>query len=609
MPNTCSILRQILLPVLLLGLQGIALGQYALEMPREVGWQFSIQQHLQALASDSMEGRRTGTAGNIKAANYIRDRFMESGLQMVQGKGMEGYFNPFEYTIGVQAEPGNKGSIVRTANGRKDTTHLVMDRNFTPLGFTGPGPVEGDIVFVGYGISAPDLNYDEYAGMNVEGKIVLMLRHSPDGTNPHGDFATHSAFARKVIAAREHGAAGIIFVDSPADGDILIPLRLDRSFTNAGIVAVSVHASVFADMRDARGRTLAQMQRDMDSTRTPTSFAPAGYRAVLAPAVRVLRASVPNVIGLLPGNDPKLREEFVVLGAHFDHLGRGGEGSLKPGDTAIHYGADDNASGTAGLIVLADYFAKTRSNGRSIIFTAFNGEEEGLLGSAAMVANPPFPLNKVVAMINMDMIGRLDSSKLVVYGIGTSPDFRGVLDSINDKERLTLRMVEDGYGPSDHTSFYLKDIPVLAMFTGTHVDYHRSSDTWDKINYPGAADILNFTANIMHWLSHHPERLAFIKTQNNATRSGTGFRVYVGTIPDYAYEGKGLRLSGVSPGGPAEKAGLREGDILIKMGPKTINNIYDYTYALGEFRPKEKVELEFLRDGISNKVMVELGTR
>lgn len=608
MPNFCSALRRIILPVFLIGFQGIALGQYPLELPGKVSWQFTIQEHLRALASDSMEGRRTGTAGNIKAANYIRDHFMRAGLQMPQGKGMEGYFNPFEYTIDVQADPGNKGVIVRSVHGRKDTTHLVMNQNFTPLGFTGPGNVAADIVFVGYGISAPDLKYDEYEGVNVEGKIALMLRHSPDGTNPHGDFATHSSFARKVIAAREHGAAAIIFVDSPSDGDILIPLKLDRSFTNAGIAAVSVHASVFADMRDARGRTLAQMQRDMDSTRTPTSFAPAGYSAVIATAVRVLRATVPNVIGILPGNDPKLREEFVVLGAHFDHLGRGGEGSLKPGDTAIHYGADDNASGAAGLIVLADYFARMRSNGRSIIFAAFNGEEEGLLGSAAMVAHPPFPLEKVVAMINMDMIGRLDSNKLIVYGIGTSPGFKGLLDSINNN-RLSLRMVDDGYGPSDHTSFYLKDIPVLAMFTGTHTDYHRSSDTWEKINYTGAADILDFTADIMNWLTHSPERLAFTKTQNNATRTGTGFRVYVGTIPDYAYEGKGLRLSGVSPGGPAEKAGLREGDILVRMGPKTINNIYDYTYALGEFRPKEKVELEFLRDGASKTTMVELGTR
>lgn len=607
-----AISRFSLLSLLVVGLASVGRAQLAMEPSRTLVWEKQLQSYIKALASDSMEGRRTGTRGNMIAARYISDRFAEFGLVRPQGKGMEGYFHPFEYTTGIDAGERNSASLWPEGNSRQATNpqrmELEMGKDFVPLGFSEAGTVSGEIVFVGYGIAAPELNYDDYAGIDARGKIVLMMRYSPDGTNPHGEFASHAAFARKVIVAREHGAAGMIVIDPPADDDALVPMRLDRSFTNAGIVAVSMRGSIFDYLRDPRGRRLAQVQRAIDSTKSPASFVAPGEHAALTVSLKVLKAMVPNVVGILPGADPKLREEFVVIGAHFDHLGRGGEGSLGTGDSSIHYGADDNGSGTAGLLALAEHFARTHSNRRSIIFAAFNGEEEGLLGSAALVANPPFLLDKVIAMINMDMIGRLDSNALVVQGIGTSPVWRGVVDSINHG-RFDLSLMDDGYGPSDHTSFYLKEIPVIFFFTGNHRDYHRPSDTWEKINYPGTARVIDLVADITDWLTAYPERLPFTKTQNSAARSSMGFRVYVGTIPDYAYDGKGVRLSGVAQGGPAEKGGLQEGDIIIRMGTKEINNIYDYTYALGEFRPKQHVEIEFLRAGSSKTATVELGSR
>ncbi len=574
-------------------------------------WKEKLQRHIRYLASDSLEGRRTATAGNRAAAEYIARQFASFGLDSLAGDGFSGYRNLFSYPVGLQVGERNRAKLMREIGGRADSVRLAIGQDFNPMGFSDIGRVAGDLVFVGYGLSVSEQGYDDYQGVDADGKIALMMRGSPDAANPHGEFGLHATFARKIITAREHGVVGIIFIDPPIYADSLPPRpTLDRNFLHSGIVAIAARSSLFADLRDAQGRTLAELQALIDSTKKPASFAPKGYAAVLRSDVITVRSMVENVVGVLPGNDPALRNEYVVVGGHFDHLGRGGEGSLYRGhDSAIHYGADDNASGTAGMLMLAEKYAKSRSNARSIIFVGFNGEEEGLLGSAALVANAAFPVDKITSMINMDMIGRLDSNTLIVYGFGTSPSWKGLFDSLNAGDRFTLKRIDDGYGPSDHSSFYRKNIPVVFFFTGLHADYHRPSDTWEKINYDGMVRLLDMAGESLHWLSNRKERLQFTKTETNAVRANTGFRVYVGTVPDYAFEGKGLRLSGVSDGGPAAKAGLQEGDIIVRMGTKEINNIYDYTYALGEFRPKEHVEVEFLRGEEKKTVMVELSSR
>lgn len=606
--NRITPFRFLLLPlVLLAGIQG-AHAQRAGNDPGRGWWKDRLVAHIKYLAGEELEGRRTASGGNKTAAEYIIREFKNYGLVPLAADGFSGYTHSFSYPVGLKVGKGNELTIVRE---KEKPVRLEPGRDFNPMGFSEAGEVKGDLVFVGYGIVSEEMKYDDYAGVNTDGKIVLVMRGSPDPDNPHSHFGAQESYARKVIVAREHGAAGIIFIDPPSqDKRSLQEPALDRNFLHSGIVAAIARDTVFAALRDSQGRSIAELQERIDATRQPASFAPPGYGVILKTDVELSREMVPNVVGVLPGNDPKLRDEYVVIGAHFDHLGHGGEGSLYGGTMLkIHYGADDNASGTAGMMLLAEHYAKSRSNGRSIIFMAFNGEEEGLLGSSAIVAEKGFPADRVAAMINMDMIGRLDSNTLVVYGIGTSPSWKGLIDSLNAGDRFTLKQISDGYGPSDHTSFYRKDIPVLFFFTGLHPDYHRPSDTWDKINYDGMVQVLGMVQESADWIASRSGRLQFTKTETNATRANTGFRVYVGTIPDYAFEGKGLRLSGVSEGGPAAKAGLQEGDIIVKMGPKEINNIYDYTYALGEFRPKEKVEVEFLRGEETMKATVELASR
>jgi Zn-dependent M28 family amino/carboxypeptidase len=326
--------------------------------------------------------------------------------------------------------------------------------------------------------------------------------------------------------------------------------------------------------------------------------------------VSVRRGQVPNVLGLIPGNDPALRDEWIVVGAHFDHLGTGGEGSLYGGkDPAIHHGADDNASGTAGVVTLARRFAAEGGNRRSLLFVGFNGEEEGLLGSASLIEEGVIPTGNVAAMINMDMIGRLDSNRLIVEGMGTSPVWDSLVPAVN-RDRFSLKLGRNGFGPSDHASFYAKDVPVLFFFTGMHRDYHRPSDTWEKLNYDGEARIVGLVGDLIHAIDARPARPPFTKVPDSVSgKANMGFRVYVGTIPDYAYEGKGLRLSGVAEGGPAQKGGLKEGDIITRVASKEVNNIYDYTYVLGELKPKQSVEIEFLRGGSPMKTTVIVGSR
>jgi len=563
-----------------------------------------VRKDVAYLASDELEGRRAGTRGNQLAATYIADRFRRLGLSTVPG-GDE-YYHSFGYVAGVRVGSGNVLMLHGPGFDRRPTVGV----DFNPMGFSGVASASAPLLFVGYGITASDMNYDDYAGIDAKGKIVVMMRYSPDGSGPHSGFGRHMAFSAKVRNAKDHGAVGIIFINQPSDESKLYPVALDRNFTDAEIASVFARNDLFSAVRDPSGRTLSQVQAAIDSTRTPVSFAIAESSAEVRTDVSVERVSIPNVVASLPGNDPELRDQIIVVGAHFDHLGWGGEGSLyDKHDSAIHHGADDNASGTAGVMALAEYFARAKNNRRTLVFMAFNAEEEGLLGSQSFVSNLPFPDSSIVTMVNMDMIGRLDSNTLVVQGTGSSPTWEPMLKELNG-DRFALKLVKDGFGPSDHSSFYSRDIPVLFFFTNLHGDYHRPSDTWDKINYEGEAAVLDYVSDIVRWLDGRDDRPVFTKVPVSASaRSGGVFKVYVGTIPDYAYEGKGLRLNGVAEGGPAEKGGLKAGDIIVKMDGSAIDNIYDYTDALARFNPKQQVETEYIRDGVTAKVVITMGSR
>jgi aminopeptidase YwaD len=321
-----------------------------------------------------------------------------------------------------------------------------------------------------------------------------------------------------------------------------------------------------------------------------------------------IKTKAVNVVGFLRGNDKKLRDEVVIIGAHYDHLGMGGMNAL---DTvkAIHYGADDNASGTTGVLELAEYYSKHRKDlKRSLLFISFSGEEEGLFGSINYTKNPLLPLEKTQAMINMDMIGRLKDSILIVEGMGSSPYWKTLMDSLKH-DNFVMRYKPDGVGPSDHSSFYRKNIPVLFYFTGLHKDYHKASDTKDKIDYEGEAKILDLVRRSIDAIESKPDRVAFTLVPEDTTKKATGFKVYVGGVPDYGYDGEGLKISDITPGSPADKAGLKAEDIIIKFADKEIKNIYDYTASLGQFKPDDVVDFKVKRGKELLTIAVKLGRR
>jgi Zn-dependent M28 family amino/carboxypeptidase len=313
-------------------------------------------------------------------------------------------------------------------------------------------------------------------------------------------------------------------------------------------------------------------------------------------ATDIVRNEVPayNVIGVLEGSDPVLKNENIVIGAHYDHLGRGGEGSLAPRSGEIHHGADDNASGTAGMLELARLFSAQRPRPkRTLIFIAFSGEEEGLLGSNYYVNHPLVPLANTVAMINMDMIGRMKDRKLVIGGVGTAKEWRELIG----QGSFELTLNEDGYGPSDHNSFYGKQVPVLFFWTGTHNDYHKPSDTFDKINYEDEARILSLVARIVRDVAAADKRVTYTTARSDAPPRTGGFRVYLGTIPNYADTTDGVLIDGVRDASPAAKAGLKAGDRIVKIADREVKNVYDYTFALGEMKAGQEYVVEIKRGG------------
>ncbi len=567
-----------------------------------------VREHIKYLASDQLAGRRPGTEGNRLAAEYIGRAFDRIGLwPLPPGRatdGFEAFYHRFSYLSGVEFGPKN-GLTIQSPAGQN---LIQLGTQFSPMTFSSSGSVSAPLLFAGYGITVSDTGYDDYRGVDAKGKIVVVMRYSPDGEGIHGELARYGAWSSKVRTARDHGASGIIFINRPGDSAALVRLDLNRGFTDAGIPSVFALSTIFSGLRDPRGRTLEQLQKAIDADKRPASFDMPGWSADLSTDITLQRDSVPNVVGMLPGTDPVLKDQYIVIGAHFDHLGMGGEGSLYSGhDSAIHHGADDNASGTAGMLVLAERLEREHTNRHSIIFVAFNAEEEGLLGSAEIVKSFPIPLEKVTTMINLDMIGRLDSNKLAVEGTGSSPGWEPMLQRVNNN-RFRLKFTQDGFGRSDHSSFYAKNVPVLFFYTGAHSDYHRPGDTWEKINYPGEVSVLRYVHDVFSTIDSMETPPPFTKVKSAARASG-GFSVYVGTIPDYGYEGKGLRLTGVSEGGPAATAGIHAGDVIVRMGSKKIDNIYDYTDALGTFRPKERVEIEVLREGKPVVVNVVLGSR
>lgn len=567
-----------------------------------------IQDHINFLASDKLEGRFTGSEGGDMAAEYIQADFENSGLKPL----FDGSFRQnFPFIAGIKLNDNNR--LLFNINGEELSPKIRED--YTPAPFSGNADYHGDLVFVGYGISAPDMNYDDYKDLDVTGKAVVIMRYNPEGANPHSEFGKFSAYRYKADIAKQKGASAVIFVTGyipKDDEDKLMKLSYDGAGPMKEIGIIQVKRDFADKMFKAEGLDFRSIQEKIDSSKTPHSFLIRNTKIMLTTDVEVTTKHADNIGGYLEGNDPELKDEYIVIGAHYDHLGWGETGSLYTGNIPqIHNGADDNASGTAGVMELAEKFASQKDKlKRSLIFLCFSGEELGLIGSSYFTNNSPVPLSKIDAMVNLDMVGRLNAEdQLTIYGTGTSSGFKELLDKDDKDFKFRLTFNDEGYGPSDHSSFYAKDIPVLFFFTGTHTDYHRPTDDADKINSKGEEEVLKFVYDISQNLDESSTKPDYINVPRKDGGRDMAFSVYVGTVPDYATQVDGLRINGVGEGSPAQKAGLQGGDIIIKFGGKKISNIYDYTYALGDFSPGDVVDVVVIRSGEEKTVKVELGAR
>ena len=570
--------------------------------------QISPQSYLaevQYLASPELKGRATGSPELEKAATYIAGLYKSFGLKPVSGTDYE---QPFTVTVNAHLGPENRFD----ASDAGSESLLAAKRDWVPYSFSSTGKLASQVVFAGFGITNADKHYDDYAGIDVKDKIVLILRHEPqEGKEPT------TTFAEKASNAKMHGARGVILVNDvaahPKDADALLEFGSATGPTDAGILFVQVKEAQAEAWMKAEGRDLREIESGIDKDLQPRSFTMAKLNVNLSVDIQHDTRTVHNVEAYLPGST----SEYVVIGAHYDHLGLGDEHSLAPSQIGkIHPGADDNASGTAGVIELARWFSKQPKPRRGILFLNFAGEELGLLGSSWYVNHPLLPLKDAVAMINMDMIGRIRDGKVYVNGTGTGSTLAKLIGDLKPPDGFHFDLSENlGYGGSDHMSFTIKSVPVVFFFSGLHGDYHKPSDTADKINAGDAAKLLAYVAEVEQRLSDAPDRPQFIRLAepqepiSGAAGGGSGYGPNFGSVPDFDEPPKGVRFADVRDGTPAAKAGLKGGDILIEFDGKEIGNLYDFTYALRAKKAGDEVLVKVLRGSQTIEAKVLLTER
>ena len=585
---------------------------------------FSAQQFLDPikyLSSDQLRGRGNGTPQLDEAAHYIADHFRADGLKPA-GDG-DSYLQHYQVTVG--AELGKANSFTTVFGGTHQA--LGLNQDYIPLSFSEDGHFQGELVFAGYGITAPENHYDDYQGIDAKGKFALVLRHYPQETDPKSagaQLATRADLVSKSINARNHGAIGMILVNDTAnhasEPDSLIKFGELAGPDALSIAAVQVSASLADEWLKPSGHTLADLSGAINKDLSSHSFALTSS-PILTLDVDVERIRKPesNVIGMIPGSDPSLASQCLVIGAHYDHLGLGDQHSLAPSQIGqIHHGADDNASGTSAVLEIASYFAHRSPPPRhTMIFVTFAGEELGLLGSSYYTEHPPAacPMNQTAAMINMDMVGRIRDQRLYVGGAGTSPGFQKLVQDVNQSDtaaHFAISFSASGYGASDHTSFTIKSVPVLFFFSGLHSDYHKPSDTWDKIDAAAGARVAELvadTAVALDALNEKPQYVRVAEPTPSAAGGGSGYGPYFGSIPDFGQvEHGGVKFGDVRDGSPAAKAGFKAGDVLIDFGGMKIDNLYDFTYALRAHKPGDKVMVTVLRGGtkVTHEVTLEV---
>ena len=571
-------------------------------------------EHVKWLSAPERRGRGAGMPELEEAGRYIAEAFGRYGLEpTVDGTS---FLQPFRVTTGGRMGDDNS-FVVHTSAGE---TALKPGTDYVPLNFSSAGSFAGAVVFAGYGISADEFGYDDYTHFDVTDKVVVVLRYEPatfkkKRRGARRQYSHHSHLISKAINARDRGAIAVILVNGKSgDGeDDLVKFGGVSGPEDSGIAMLHVKNEVADAWLQAAGTSLSEVLEKMNPEGASQSMALPGVKVSMEIDIEREKATLHNVVGYLPGK----KDEYVIIGAHYDHLGLGDQSSLAPSKIGTpHLGADDNASGTAGLLELARSFSARRNSlQRGVLFIAFSGEEVGLLGSAYWVENPTLPIDKAVAMLNMDMIGRLSKSKLYVGGTGTGSTFKDLLEEMDGTHPLELSFSESAYTASDHVSFLPKEIPVLFFFSGLHGDYHKPSDTWDKINADESVKAVNLIGRVVSELIGNDDPPEYRKVSSNGghesgpSGGGGGYGPYFGSVPDFAPVESGVKFADVRSGSPAGKAGLKAGDILTKFGDKPIENLYDFTYALRASEVGDVVEVEVMRGSETVVTQVTLKKR
>ncbi len=609
----------------------VAAGAESSAVPPADGLESRFREAVGWLASPWREGRGPGTAGIDQAADWVTRQLAGLGLETAVGDadGVQPFAMTLEATLGPEVD--NRLELVGPADetGGRPVVPLELGKDFTPLAAGGSGSFDLPLVFAGFGITAPAEEYDDYAplvsphghGSLAKGAAVIVVRQEPQKDNPHSVFdgnqaSQYAALARKVANASEHEVGGLVFCnDAGADDDLMAFTRAGDGSTKRTMPIFHVRREVIDRVvNESLGRDLATIEKTIDDSFKPQSAALKGWRIRGATAIERKETQTRNVLARLPGQgaaavgeapaiDPR---ETIVLGAHYDHLGYGGVNSAAPGETAIHHGADDNASGTAMLVEVARMLRDRGPFPRSILFVAFSGEERGLLCSAHYTANAAVPLDDTVAMVNLDMVGRLTDNKLIIHGTGTGTGLDALVDRLVGTHAFEVAKEPGGFGPSDHSSFYAKKIPVLHVFTGSHSDYHRPTDTAEKIDYDGMVRIAGLVADAVAELASVAPRPDYIEVASKQFARG-GDRPYFGSIPDFGKPGGGYAITGATKGSPAAEGGLQGGDLIIRLGDSAITGLEDFDSALRKHKAGETIPVVVKRNDAEVTLNVTLG--
>jgi hypothetical protein len=550
-----------------------------------------IDGHIAFLASEELKGRYPGTPEDQELSEYIAAEFRNAGLDLYEKSGIQ----TFDIVTELELGPGNSFVL--------DGSELSPGSDFTPFSFSNSGSVKAEVVFAGYGFQIEDeeIGWNDYQDVEPSGKWIMLFRGVPGAQEGSSPYVNYSEDRGKALLASDQGAAGVIFVSGTTfdPQDELVELKGKQHALSIPVIHVG-RETASRILESSGSESLDQLESTMAESLQPSSFG-TGNEVDITVDLQPKKMVTSNVIAALQGSDPSLKHEYVIIGAHHDHLGMGGAGSSSraPDTVAVHYGADDNASGVAGVMEISEVMSDA-SPARSMIFATFGAEEMGLVGSKYLSENSPVDMGAVQAMINLDMIGRLNEDRqLQVGGIGTSPGFRELLDSINSSFGFKLKYSNEGYGPSDHAAFYAKDVPVLFISTGAHPDYHTPGDHLSAINLTGSQEVMLFAAEVATALANHRERIAFTEAGPKVRGSSRGRRggITLGLMPDVSYDGSdGMPVMFVTEGKPAAVGGIQKGDIIVSIEGKNVGNVYDYMSRLGQLKEGMDIVVTVKRD-------------